>query len=140
MTDRAYKRKMAIRRYWASRIDLARKGFMDEADFIEGEDVCFACGLNWEYAERCHITPRCEGGSDGVENLHILCWVCHKDSEIHSGEKYWKWFYGRDTMDAIISRGYRCGSNVYSDFLVPMIEEMGGTPPRFMSSSRVETQ
>lgn len=54
---------------------------------------CFACSsLDTTKLERAHILARCNGGSDEVDNLHLLCRNCHVSSETISGEKYWQWF------------------------------------------------
>ena len=55
----------------------------------EAEDYCFACGDHY-HLERAHIVPRHKGGKDTVENLHILCAACHKESEAIGN--YWHWF------------------------------------------------
>ena len=40
---------------------------------------------------------RCDGGTDSVENLHLLCGGCHTQSEhmygFEPGLLYYKWFY-----------------------------------------------
>lgn len=59
--------------------DIHRKGF------------CMACGYNGPNY-RCHITARVNGGSDAVDNLHMLCKTCHDASEYLQGEAYWRWF------------------------------------------------
>jgi len=115
-------REKRIRAFWAARL-WKRKGFDSPEEFME-EGTCFACGFNTGTEEgpanlagrlyRAHISPRCEGGADAAGNLHLLCYVCHKDSERLSGGKYWRWFLGRAIMDAFIGQGARCGVNVYS--------------------------
>lgn len=55
------------------------------------QDFCFAC-LKLGYVERCHIKAKVLGGKDKVENIHLLCPVCHSDSEMKSGLYYWCWF------------------------------------------------
>ncbi len=55
----------------------------------EAEDYCFACGDSY-HLERAHIVPRHKGGRDTVENLHVLCAACHKESEAIGN--YWHWF------------------------------------------------
>lgn len=56
----------------------------------EGE-ACFACSRPF-WLDRAHIVPACKGGSDSVENLHVLCKICHLYSENYSGSDYWRWF------------------------------------------------
>ena len=59
-------------------------------------DGCWRCG-KIGYVERAHINPRCEGGSDSVDNLHLLCRVCHTESEGMTSFKpnslYYEWFF-----------------------------------------------
>jgi hypothetical protein len=57
--------------------------------------ICFACNMD-AGTERCHILPRCEGGSDEVHNLHLLCKECHLESETLSGDVYWQWLQSKD--------------------------------------------
>ena len=59
-------------------------------------DFCYGCGIPAK-TERCHIKPKNAGGDDTVENLHLLCANCHKQSEGYSGMAYWRWFYHKDT-------------------------------------------
>lgn len=76
---------------------------------------CFACG-DGSMVERCHILARCEGGSDTVDNLHLLCQSCHKKSEYFSGETYWKWlsneninnskFPSQHTIERMVLKGF----------------------------------
>lgn len=51
-------------------------------------EECFACGDS-RNLEVCHIIPRVFGGSDDIDNLHILCKRCHGESE--GLKKYWEW-------------------------------------------------
>jgi hypothetical protein len=78
----AQKRKMpsrnAIAAFWS-----------DKFKNIES-DNCFACHWGGQL-ERCHITARHDGGSDGVDNLHVLCPECHRASECIDGKEYFKW-------------------------------------------------
>lgn len=88
-----------IRSYWAPKLP----------EKIIGDDACFACGcpINKDSAHavlhRAHILARLEGGSDDVDNLHVLCAVCHEDSEYLSGDRYWSWFNSRNQVDQMIS-------------------------------------
>jgi len=50
---------------------------------------CFACGDHG--VQRCHIIPRCYGGSDSVDNIHLLCMKCHGESE--GRKSYWSWLH-----------------------------------------------
>jgi hypothetical protein len=56
------------------------------------ESPCFACGAHSEPLQRCHIKALCEGGSNAVDNIHLLCRYCHLESEMLSDNFYWKWF------------------------------------------------
>ena len=92
-----------IVRYWIIQEKSGRPapwGFFDW-----GEPACFACGLHdprgpvWEEArdpsaallsglwnahshvlERCHIVPRCRGGSYEPSNFVLMCHECHRIS------------------------------------------------------------
>ena len=102
----------AIRTYWASAL-WEKKSFDSATEFMEN-GICFACGMSkeGELLHRCHIVTRCEGGSDGVDNIHMLCWLCHKDSEFLLGDKYWTWFWERTPEDTYASGAARAGFNI----------------------------
>lgn len=104
----------AIRKYWSESL-WEIKGF-DSADEFINKGTCFACGMDAGGIERAHIKAKCEGGSDTVENLHMLCHVCHKDSEFLSGDQYADWFHSRSVMDMLISAACRRGFNASSLF------------------------
>ena len=73
--------------------------------------TCFACQItatdisndsDYEIMiYKAHIIAKCEGGSDSVENLHLLCRECHNASEYKSGENYWKWFKKRKLIHSL---------------------------------------
>jgi hypothetical protein len=115
-----------IRGHWA-RVPgfYARKGYESAPDFINC-DGCFACGLRnpGEMLDRAHIFPRVKGGGNEQENLHMLCHVCHKDSELLEGEAYWDWFWSRTASDSAISAMVRAGSNVFSALIEPMLLDL----------------
>lgn len=98
-----------VKKFWASKlVELEKFDSIHEVmeTSISDEDgeerhYCFACGKMSD-VERAHILARCEGGSDGVENLHLLCHYCHVLSELLSGDHYWRWF-SRMSMLAWIS-------------------------------------
>jgi hypothetical protein len=102
----------AIRRHWVDRL-WKRKGFDSPTEFLE-TGLCFACGMVLRSAQRAHIKARSAGGSDGVENLHMLCHWCHKDSEHLEGFAYWRWLLTRTAGDMFLSVGARHGKNVWS--------------------------
>ena len=99
--------EIAIRRHWAASL-WALKGFDSASEFME-RGTCFACGMDGN--ERAHIVARAAGGADDVENLHILCGVCHKDSERLEGVRYMAWLAERTTVDRLMSEAMRCGFN-----------------------------
>ena len=107
-TSRKMPSELAIRAHWAKRL-WAIKGFDSEAEFLE-RGTCFACGMDG-IIERAHIVARSVGGSDGCENLHILCRVCHKDSEYLDSERYMAWLVQRNPVDRFISGAMRRGFN-----------------------------
>lgn len=105
--------EQAIREYWVKVPEFfERKGFESAVDFLEN-GTCFACG--WRYndpPQRAHIYPHVKGGSGSPDNLHMLCYCCHKDSERLEGEAYWDWFWTRDFLSAALSIAVRMGKNL----------------------------
>ena len=78
--------KETILEYWNQSGQLCMT-IKEEWGAAQGE--CFACG-DCNNLERCHIIPICYGGSNNVDNIHLLCRACHLESE---GIKvYWTWF------------------------------------------------
>lgn len=62
-----------------------------------GPAGCFSCGCGGEL-ERAHIVPRHppHNGSDGADNLHLLCRPCHLESEpITDRKAYMAWILER---------------------------------------------
>lgn len=100
--------EITIRTHWAGRLWRA-KGYDSEAEFME-RGTCFACGLDGN--ERAHILARSAGGGDTPENIHILCGVCHKDSEYMDGGRYLAWVLERSPMDRLMSEAARSGFNL----------------------------
>lgn len=87
----------AIIEYWHP--ILLRMGLEIDYELINNPQ-CFVCG-SMQMLERAHIKPRFNGGTDEIKNLHVLCAVCHKESEFFMGKKYWKWYmYKRPTAVA----------------------------------------
>ena len=103
-----------IRIYWSKHINLTKKGFDSVDEFME-KGTCFACGLHFRSLDRAHIIAKVEGGNDNVNNLHMLCDICHKDSEYLKGTKYWEWFYERTPCDMFISMAVRRGLNAWTN-------------------------
>lgn len=110
-TKRRMPTEIAIRKHWAPLL-FALKDFDSESEFIE-EAVCFACGFDGSL-ERAHIISRSDGGDDGVENLHMLCSTCHKDSEFVSGATYFEWLRQRTIADRVLSAAARRGFNLHT--------------------------
>ncbi len=106
-TPRKMPSELAIRAHWAKRL-WAIKGYDSEAEFLE-RGTCFACGMDGK--EKAHIVARVVGGDDSPENLHILCSVCHKDSEYLDGDRYMAWLVERSPVDMFMSSAMRCGFN-----------------------------
>ena len=96
-----------IMRYWAPIFD-KRYGYDDISEWLRyiqqefnsyalANQYCFACGPLPATAsakrpcQRSHIVADSDGGSNTVENLHMLCDSCHSMSERLSIEGYWKW-------------------------------------------------
>ena len=96
-----------IRAQWVDRLWRA-KGYDSAAEFME-RGTCFACGLKG--VERAHIVARAVGGGDEAENLHMLCGVCHKDSEYLDGGRYMAWLLQRSPVDRLMSEAMRYGFN-----------------------------
>ena len=70
-------------------------------DFWDMPAECFACGVpdGYRTLSRCHIIPKqtlAHGPNKdyhkSCENLHMLCTVCHTESETLAGASYLKWF------------------------------------------------
>ena len=109
---------LQVRKHWCNNL-VKKKGFDSTEEFMEA-GVCFACGMSPDSdtpsggLEKAHITAKVEGGSDLPENIHLLCSICHKDSEYLDGEKYWAWFYQRTSIDMMMSAAARKGANIHS--------------------------
>ena len=103
----------AIRKHWADW--LVDQGKFDSVGEVLEDNYCFACGLKHTKMERCHIVARNNGGSDSVDNLHVLCSTCHKDSERMEGEVYMLWFGERALLDMVYSAAVRGGFNIWSE-------------------------
>ena len=86
--------KHAITNYWVVNMP----EHLNECGESVNEKQCWACGDTLKI-ERCHITPRCDGGSDTVENLHLLCSRCHVSSEFLRGDSYWDWLENKYNLD-----------------------------------------
>ena len=71
---------------------------LGKIDCDSTDKMCFCCGLE-KQLERAHILPKWQGGSDTVENLHLLCRNCHVESEGFSGDLYWDWFGSKNIYE-----------------------------------------
>jgi 5-methylcytosine-specific restriction endonuclease McrA len=103
---------VAIRWHWAQvLVDLEKFDSVEEA---LDPAPCFACGFDGGKGnlERAHILARCEGGSDAVDNLHMLCSTCHKASEGLTGDPYWAWFVSRTYLDRALQVSAKYGANL----------------------------
>ena len=90
--------KAQIVKYWLEELITQHEKYWMEAAYEENcspsmpQSICFACGSAIG-TERCHIIPKDKGGSDLVNNLHLLCKECHLESEpIIDSEQYLDWF------------------------------------------------
>jgi len=90
-------RSDVIRKHWAPW--LVKQGKFDSVEEVLEGQYCFACGFeSSQPLERAHILALADGGSNDIENLHMLCKPCHKASEFISGDKYFEWFSVRNFM------------------------------------------
>jgi 5-methylcytosine-specific restriction endonuclease McrA len=106
--------KTQVKAHWAEW--LVDNDKFDCISEVLENDYCFACGMNWRLsagdpnAERAHIKPRHHGGSDAVENIHLLCRCCHRDSEVffdamNSAEAeryYFAWLKNRSAANVLM--------------------------------------
>jgi len=77
--------------------------------------TCWACEFGPVTTYRCHIKPLNEGGSNDSDNIHLLCEVCHRESEFLSGEAYIEWFrtrwdYPSPLFDSLMHRAMKTQS------------------------------
>lgn len=114
--------KQQIKSHWQDRLVGLGK-FLCKEDFHE-HDACFACGISYgDPTERAHILARCDGGTDAVENLHLLCHACHKQSEFMSGDQYWSWLKEQKPVHSALYWAVRNGIQVQE--LWKNINDMG---------------
>ena len=115
MATRKLPTKKKIRQYWCERL-WEGKGYDSPSEFLN-DNLCFACGFDnpfdWSL-ESAHILARVWGGDDTEENIHLLCHICHTDSENLSGEKYWDWFWKRNSIDMLFSCAAQNGFSMSS--------------------------
>lgn len=65
--------------------------WIDKIHIEDCVDTCFKCGEVGQI-ERAHITSVYNGGTDELDNLHLLCKGCHAKSEAWEGDAYKLWF------------------------------------------------
>lgn len=120
-----------IREYWANAFtiqELRRKTFFNPSELMR-EGSCFACGWACHGTEKAHIVARSMGGSDEVDNIHMLCPFCHEDSEYRdTPERYWAWFWERMPLDAVARCALRHGTSPPQ-----MVHEVMASQPRYAS-------
>jgi hypothetical protein len=99
--------KPAVKNYWR-RFPDANKYF--NPDWDKYEKSCFACGVNGKTIDSAHIVPRtqyceeflnCEVNKENVNkpaNIHLLCRLCHVESEMLIGIAYWHWLSIKSTI------------------------------------------
>ena len=120
--NRKYVSIKKVKEFWASKlVDLGKFDSIHEVmespiSDQDGEQChyCFACGKMGD-VDRAHILARVEGGSDGVENIHLLCHYCHVLSELLSGDHYWRWFSRMSQLAWISSSEMEQVLNVIDD-------------------------
>ncbi len=112
--------------YWRPQLIAAGK---INGDYEFNPGLCFACGWTYEQnSERAHIVARTNEGDNTADNLHLLCFTCHKDSEYVEGEAYLDWFKRRTFQDKVASAMIRAGVS-FSDVVLLSRGEM---PPGFL--------
>ena len=90
-----------LRAFWAPKLIALGKG-CDPEVFLEpvvsstgiATWQCFCCGKPTRL-ERAHIKPLSLGGDNSAQNIHMLCRICHLESELYQDEAYWRWFLGK---------------------------------------------
>jgi formate-dependent nitrite reductase cytochrome c552 subunit len=68
---------------------------------VKNDNTCFKCGITSVFGdtiivERAHILAVCDGGSDDVSNIHLLCKDCHRQSEAYDGDIYKLWLCSKN--------------------------------------------
>ena len=79
---------------------------------------CMACRVKDVVVDGAHILPLQYGGSNEIENIHLLCKPCHAESENLWGKEYSLWFelknefYSKGAYNSIYSL------DAYNRFLI----------------------
>tara|TARA_Y100000034_G_C6687557_1_gene302590 strand:+ start:47 stop:610 length:564 start_codon:yes stop_codon:yes gene_type:complete len=90
--------KNVIKKYWDKDSNgECRIRFIGDFGWKElPTNACWRCG-EYGYVEKSHIWSRCYSMDDSPSNLHLLCGVCHDESEFFYGFEpglfYYEWFY-----------------------------------------------
>jgi len=90
--NRAQPSEKPIRKYWA-KSPLGK--YLNQNETSE-ERPCMACGGYGN--ERAHIYALSYGGSNLPSNIHMLCSICHHESEMIEGYSYWLWLICKATV------------------------------------------
>ena len=109
--------KKQIKDFWKYKVVEIKKDVFDSVEYIDSADFCFACGLVSSGTERAHILARSAGGSDMVDNLHLLCGACHKASEMLDGVEYFDWIKERSHVDSFLDMAYKVDYKFFRSFL-----------------------
>lgn len=81
------KKTPEIVQYWESIVYEGDLG----TDWCDAHTRCWRCGYK-SSLDRCHIIPKSLGGSDGCDNLVLLCKSCHREAPNCPDSKYmWEW-------------------------------------------------
>ena len=95
MLKRKMPSKETVKIHWQE--PMVNSGKFDSLSEFHEDDYCFACGMK-AHTQRAHILPKNRGGSDDASNIHLLCEVCHKQSEFISGADYDRWLRGQSAI------------------------------------------
>lgn len=109
--------KKKIKEYWNIKVVEMKPNTFDSVEQLNNKDYCFACGIvTNNHTERAHILARSVGGSDTEENLHLLCSICHKASEMLDGDEYVDWFVKRNHIDMVSDMYYKTNYQLFCSF------------------------
>lgn len=109
--------KKKIKEYWSRKVVEMKPNTFDSVEQLNSGDYCFACGVVTNgYTERAHILARSIGGSDTEDNLHLLCDICHKASEMLDGDEYVDWFVKRNHIDMVSDMYYKVNYQLFRSF------------------------
>lgn len=99
----------AIREHWDQwLLDVGKQCALGEviADANDGQQWCFACGFTGRLPalDRAHLVARCNGGTDDVSNIVLLCRECHRafDAVDRTRDDGLDWIARRSVLDLVI--------------------------------------